>query len=972
MKRVLNNLALKSLILFISFLGLAHQALATTVIIPADDELIISSRAIVRGKVLSVMSAYDSEQDRIYTYVTVKVQEVLKGNITEKKIVLKELGGTVGDRTMVIFGNAQFTPGEQTLLYLDTWADGSLRTHELFLGKFNIIDDPATGQRMVVRSSPDKNTEVLQFQPHANHSHGPATEKLELSAYLKMVRNRLAANLDQSINFEYQYYRNVPLMMEPAEHGRLTRNGNLEAQFALLGNFRFFEPDSGQAVNCMVKPTNAPSPETVNDMLGAMGAWSNVTGCSLQLGSSGQLSACYTTTGLLGIGIVFDNCDGRNSPSSGCANILAWGGISATGPGTRVINGVNFRETRQGFVSFNPFASCHFTNRCNVQEVATHELGHALGLDHSQDSSATMAAFAHFDGRCASIRTDDENGIRFIYPAGSGGGGGTLTITTASLANGTVGSAYSQTLAASGGTPSYSWALASGSGPLPTGLTLNSNGTITGTPSAAGTSNFTVRVTDSQQATAQKAFSIAIGGGGPQYDSQFLSQDVPTTLTPGQSFNSTLRWRNTGAQTWLGSNGFRLGSQNPADNRTWGGNAVFVSSLVINPGQTLEITFTAFAPTTPGTYNFQWQCFQSGVGYFGQPSTNVQITVSQPQSSPTVTSPSPLEAAQGSAFTHQLTATGGTLPYTWSIVTGSLPAGLNLAGGVIAGAPASAGSVTFTVQVSDSQSRTGQKAITINISPPALSITTPVLANAMRGAAYNQPLSATGGTQPYSWTMIGGALPAGLALAGGAISGTPTVSGNFAITVQVNDSQSRTASRNFNLTIVAPPELKLNLATNMEAALGTAFNYQPGATGGVGPYTWSIASGSLPGGLNLNSATGAISGTPSQVGTFTVGLTVRDQVGQIATGTVEIKVVDPATVPVITKVKYKRGNKKLIVQGQRFNSNAVLMIDGVANSARSNDNKFTAKKIVLASGRHEVKVVNPNNVVSQIWVLNVN
>ena len=968
MKRVLK---LKSLILFISFLCLTHQALATTVIIPADDELIISARAIVRGKVLSVMSAYDSQQDRIYTYVTVKVQEVLKGNITEKKIVLKELGGTVGDRTMVIFGNPQFAPGEQTLLYLDTWSDGSLRTHQMFLGKFNILDDPATGQRMIVRSSPDKNTEVLQFQPHANHSHGPATEKLELSAYLKMVRNRLAANLDQSINFEYQYYRDVPLMMEPAEHSRLARNGNLEAQFALLGNFRFFEPDSGQPVNCMVKPTNAPSPETVNDMVGAMGAWSNVSGCALQLANGGQLSACYTTTGLQGIGIVFDNCDGRNSPSSGCANILAWGGISATGPGTRIINGTNFRQTTQGFVSFNPFASCHFTNRCNVQEVATHELGHALGLDHSQDSSATMAAFAHFDGRCASIRTDDENGIRFIYPA-SGGGGGPLTITTSTLPNGTVSTSYSQSLAASGGTPSYSWALASGSGPLPTGLTLGSSGIISGTPSTAGTFNFTARVTDSQQATAQKALSITIGGGGPQYDSQFVSQDVPTTLTPGQSFNATLRWTNTGSQTWLGSNGFRLGSQNPADNRTWGGNAVFVSSLVINPGQQLNLTFTAFAPTTPGTYDFQWQCFQSGVGYFGQPSTNMRITVSQPPSSPTVTSPSPLEAAQGSAFTHQLTATGGTLPYTWLIASGALPAGLSLAGGVISGTPTAAGNFTFTVQVTDSQSRTGQKAITINVSPPALSITTSTLANAMRGAAYNQPLSASGGTQPYTWTMIGGTLPAGLTLANGAISGTPTVNGNFLLTVQVNDSQSRTASRNFNLTILAPPELKLNLASNMEALKGTAFNYQPSATGGVGPYTWSIASGSLPGGLSLNSTTGAITGTPSQAGTFAVGLMVRDQVSQSVTGTVEIKVTDPATVPAITRVKYKKGSRKLIVEGQRFDSAAVLMIDGVATSARPNGNKFTAKKITLASGRHEIKVVNPNNVSSLISVLNVN
>jgi hypothetical protein len=123
--------------------------------------------------------------------------------------------------------------------------------------------------------------------------------------------------------------------------------------------------------------------------------------------------------------------------------------------------------------------------------------------------------------------------------------------------------------------------------------------------------------------------------------------------------------------------------------------------------------------------------------------------------------------------------------------------------------------------------------------------------------------------------------------------------------------------------------------------------------------------------LSLNSSTGAITGAPTQTGAFTAGLTVRDQVGQSVTGTIEIKVIDPATIPAITKVKYKRGNKKLIVEGQRFDAAAVLWIDGVATGARPDGNKFTAKKIGLAAGRHEIRVVNPNNVSSQVWVLNV-
>ena len=86
-----------------------------------------------------------------------------------------------------------------------------------------------------------------------------------------------------------------------------------------------------------------------------------------------------------------------------------------------------------------------------------------------------------------------------------------LSITTASLPNGTVGAAYSATLAATGGTGPYSWSIVSGS--LPSGLTLNlATGVISGTPTAAATSNFTVQVTDSASpaATSSKALSISV------------------------------------------------------------------------------------------------------------------------------------------------------------------------------------------------------------------------------------------------------------------------------------------------------------------------------------------------------------------------------------------------------------------------------------------------------------------------------
>jgi len=663
MERVLKHSRVKSLLLVITLLIVTHSALATTAIIPADDDMVIGARAIVRGKVVAIESSFDENTSRIYTYITVKVREVLKGQIAERRIVLKELGGQVGDRISVVYGNPQFKKGEKVLLYLDTWSDGSLRTYQMFLGKFNIVTDPITGEEISLRSSPDENTTVLQNKLHGHGAPGRSTERLELSQYIRMVRTRLAANWERSVKFEAEAYGNRPMLAEPTEYASIAGNGAITPKFSFLGPFRFFEPDSGQPVSLRLNPD--PSSEqgvpqvTINaaDVAAAGGAWTNVSGCSLQVLYSGTLDQCYLSTGTPGIHVISNNCDGRNSPTSGCAGILAWGGVSQTGAQTRTINGTTFRQTTQGFVSMNPWAACSFTVNCNVQEILTHEIGHALGLGHSQFSDATMAAFAHFDGRCASIRTDDVNGIVAIYP-GTGGGPGPLTINTTALAGGTVGTGYNQSLSASGGTPPYGWSLVQGLGTLPPGLSLSASGVITGSPTTAGTYNFTVRVTDSVPATAQKALGIVVSppGGGGALNSQFVSQTVPTSVQPGQVFASTLRFMNTGTQEWSGS-AFFFASQNPPLNQTWGGNGVSLAGFGAGPGQVLDVTFSATAPTTPGTYNFQWQMYENGgIGFFGQMSTNVAIQVGS--------APPPTD---GAAFVSQNVPSAMTVGQTYSV-----------------------------------------------------------------------------------------------------------------------------------------------------------------------------------------------------------------------------------------------------------------------------------------------------------------
>src|SRR6185369_5755377 len=240
MKRAFTLYGIKSLFLLTVVFILTQTSLATTAVRPSDDDLNIGARAIIRGKVVSIESAADETSNRIFTYITVKVQEVIKGQITERRIVLKEMGGQVGDRISVIYGNPQFKRGEKVFLYLDTWADGSLRTYQMYLGKFSIIEQD--GNQYVYRDMRGDNVALL---PNSD-GQGPSTDRMELSAYTDMVRSRQVANLDAARAFEEKYYGGISLRAAPPEFKHISQASDFSADFGFLGNARWFEPDNGQ------------------------------------------------------------------------------------------------------------------------------------------------------------------------------------------------------------------------------------------------------------------------------------------------------------------------------------------------------------------------------------------------------------------------------------------------------------------------------------------------------------------------------------------------------------------------------------------------------------------------------------------------------------------------------------------------------------------------------------------------------
>lgn len=215
----------------------------------------------------------------------------------------------------------------------------------------------------------------------------------------------------------------------------------------------------------------------------------------------------------------------------------------------------------------------------------------------------------------------------------------------------------------------------------------------------------------------------------------------------------------------------------------------------------------------------------------------------------------------GSEYRQHLAATGGLRDYSWSVSAGTLPAGLELEPftGLISGSATIVGEFNFTIQVTDANNVTSTKDLSIGVYDP-VSITTTSLAPGTYPQPYSQTLSAAGGKAPYSWS-ISGSLPFNLALnrSTGEITGRPYPAGTYTFTVQVTDAASIRAMKEFSITIY--DQLTITTATLPNGEQGREYGQVLSASGGLAPYTWSVA-GNFPAGLDLNPASGEISKAP--------------------------------------------------------------------------------------------------------------
>ncbi len=308
-----------------------------------------------------------------------------------------------------------------------------------------------------------------------------------------------------------------------------------------------------------------------------------------------------------------------------------------------------------------------------------------------------------------------------------------------------------------------------------------------------------------------------------------------------------------------------------------GGSAPYTFSRTgtLPPGLTFTAATATLAgtPTTPGTFNFTIIATDANQCTGSQ---NYALTINcpaltlNPAAVPAGTVGVPYQATQ-------LSVTGGTAPFTFQVVGGSVPQGMSLSSsGLLSGTPTAPLGVNLTIRATDANGCTGQRTYDLQVTCPAITLNPATIPNGTVGVAYpNTQLTAMGGTLPHTFQVTGGSVPPGMTFTpGGLLSGTPTQPLGVNLTIRASDANGCFVQRTYDLQITCQT-ITINPATIPDGTTGAAYTQMFTQSGALGAVTFQLT-GALPAGLSFTAGTATLAGTPTQSGSFPITVTATE------------------------------------------------------------------------------------------------